>query len=245
MFDRLRALIPPEQDKSDDAAFGGDHDLNAEHYGETDDSTPLSLDVTDDIPFRIAGAIHKAFDGLGHELRVRGVEVKKVDGWESRGHEGTFDPRGVLEHHTASATGSDAPAIHTVTFGRPDLPGPLCNFLVSRSGIVYFIASGRAYHAGLGGPFRGIPLNSGNSYLWGIEIENNGVGEKYPGHQMFAVRVLTKLLLTRSGNRGAFMAFGHKEWTSRKIDPSLWKMDQFRHDVKRTSLKKLDARKDV
>jgi hypothetical protein len=172
------------------------------------------------------------FDGIGHELKKRGVRVKKVKGWQGRTVGGTFSPRGVLCHHTASDRDSGpAPALGTVTFGRSDLPGPLSNFLLARDGTVYFIAAGRCNHAGLGGPIKGIPLNSGNTFLFGIEAENNGVDEKWPEKQMNAYAILCAVLCEKL-NVGASQVLAHKEYTSRKIDPH-FDMDIFRKRVRR------------
>ena len=171
------------------------------------------------------------FGGLAKELRKKDVRVKMVKGWKQRGHVGTFAPRGVMFHHTASNKDSgNAPALGIVTHGRSDLPGPLCHFLVARDGTVYFIAKGRAYHAGEGGPLKGVPADAGNTALFGIECENNGIGEPWPEKQKRAIAILCAVLLKRM-NAPAGMLVGHKEWTTRKIDPANINLDAFRHRV--------------
>lgn len=176
------------------------------------------------------------YDGLARDLKKHGVKVRKVKGWRTRGS-GTFDPRGVLFHHTASNQASgDAPALGICTFGRSDLPGPLCQFLVGRDGTVYFVAAGRANHAGFGGPIKGIPKDSGNSYLYGVECENNGIGEPWREEQKRAIAILFALLLKRM-NRGARMVIGHREWTSRKIDPNGIDLNAFRKRVQQVKRK--------
>lgn len=142
--------------------------------------------------------------------------MQKVEGWKGRSANGSFAPRGVINHHTASAAGN-LPCLGIVTHGRSDLPGPLCNFLLGRDGTVVIVAGGRANHAGAGGPTRGIPKDSGNAYTVGIEWENNGIGEPYPRRQLEAGIILNAVLLKRM-KRGSYMAFEHREWTSRKID---------------------------
>lgn len=177
------------------------------------------------------------YDGLARDLKKHGVKVRKVKGWRTRGREGAFEPRGVLFHHTASNPASgDAPALGICTVGRSDLPGPLCQFLVGRDGTVYFIAAGRANHAGLGGPIKGIPQDSGNSYLYGVECENSGVGEPWPSKQREAIAILFALLLKRM-KRGARMVIGHKEYTSRKIDPNGIDLNAFRKRVQQVKRK--------
>ena len=157
--------------------------------------------------------------GLAAELRKEGLRVNYIDGWKSRGA-GTFLPRAFVEHHTASNKDSgNAPALGICTWGRDDIPGPLCNILFGRDGTVFFVAAGKANHAGIGGPNHGIPADSANTYALGGEIENNGIGEGYPEKQMRAVEIVTAVLLKRM-KRSTYFAFGHKEWTSRKIDPT-------------------------
>lgn len=172
-------------------------------------------------------------DGLNRDLKKHGVKVRKVEGWRTRrASTSTFAPRGVLCHHTASSrTGGDSPALNICVHGRSDLPGPLCNFHLSRDGVVTYVAAGRANHAGLGGPIKGIPLNSGNSYLWGIEAENNGIDEPWPEKQIRAYAILCALLL-KLVKADVSMVIAHKEYTSRKIDPH-FEMDAFRHRVRK------------
>ena len=184
-----------------------------------------------------AAVFEQVWRGLAAELRKEGLAVKFVDGWRERGA-GTFLPRAFVEHHTASNKGSgNAPALGICTWGRDDIPGPLCNLLFGRDGTVFFVAAGKANHAGIGGPNHGIPADSANTYALGGEIENNGIGERYPDEQMHAVEVTTAVLLKRM-KRSPYFAFGHKEWTSRKIDPS-FVMSAFRKRV-RDVMKNLD-----
>ena len=166
-----------------------------------------------------AAVFKQVWEELAKDLRDEGLTVKFVDGWKSRGA-GTFLPRAFVEHHTASNKDSgNAPALGICTWGRDDIPGPLCNILFGRDGTVFFVAAGKANHAGIGGPNHGIPADSANTYALGGEIENNGIGEPYPAKQMDAVLITTGVLVKRM-KRSAYFAFAHKEWTARKIDPS-------------------------
>lgn len=168
--------------------------------------------------------------GLAKELRSHGLDVKFVEGWKSRGV-GDFYPRAMTEHHTGSNRDSgNAPCLGLVTWGTADVGGPLCNILLARDGTIYFVAAGKANHAGIGGPFRGIPENSANTYAIGVEIENDGRGEPYPKRQIEANDILNAVLLERM-KRTAYFAFGHKEWTDRKIDPT-FDMAAFRKRVR-------------
>lgn len=162
-------------------------------------------------------------------LRAWGLDVD--DSTIVQGRPGTFLPRGVLCHHTASNKSSgNFGSLGIVTHGRSDLPGPLCQFLLGRDGKVKIITLGRANHAGTGGPYAGIPEDQGNSYLWGIEAENNGIGEGWSPEQYAAYVTLCAALATYS-KFPVERVFGHKEWTSRKIDPFGIDMSDFRTAV--------------
>jgi peptidoglycan hydrolase-like protein with peptidoglycan-binding domain len=168
------------------------------------------------------------YTNLANELRRYGCRVVEVNGWQTRGSS-TFSPKGVVAHHTASSSrGGDAPALGICINGRSDLPGPLCQVLISRSGICYVIAAGRANHAGTGG-YRGL---SGNSSVFGIEAENNGVGEPWSKAALDAYERCAAAMLDIT-NRGSEWLCAHREWTSRKIDPTGINMDQFRASVGR------------
>jgi LysM domain/N-acetylmuramoyl-L-alanine amidase len=109
--------------------------------------------------------------------------------------------------------------------------GPLCNVLVGRAGVVYLVAAGRANHAGLGGPWRNIPVDSGNIYMAGVEVENDGIGEPWRKELLQVCEVVFATLLIGLGRGPAFLV-GHKEWAPhRKTDPARIPMDQYRGQV--------------
>lgn len=165
---------------------------------------------------------------IADKLREYGLQVVEVNGWQTRGYSNGFAPQAVMAHHTASAPGHDAPALRICTHGRSDLPGPLCNVLLSRSGIAYVVASGKANHAGKG---EILGLDSNYEFL-GIEAENDGRGEPWPAQQMDAYYKVTAALLEGIGKTGA-NAVGHKEYAlpkGRKIDPT-FDMGPFRWHV--------------
>jgi len=132
----------------------------------------------------------------------------------------------VICHHTAGPARGDAPSLHTCIHGRSDLPGPLCQIVLARSGTAHVIASGRANHAGRGG-WRGL---EGNTSVFGIEAENTGMGEPWPPVQ-YEAYVRCVAALCRRGHIPVGMVCGHKEWTPRKIDPKGIDMGRFRSDV--------------
>jgi hypothetical protein len=177
-------------------------------------------------------------------FRKNGLQVREVKGWKSRGRQNAFAPRGVVFHHTASNRNSGAdPSLAICVHGRSDLPGPLCNVLVGRDGTVYVIAAGRANHAGLGGPWRNIPKDSGNAYLAGVEVENNGVGEPWPEQQLRACALVFATLLVGMRRNESWLC-GHKEWApTRKIDPGKLVMADYRRRV-REAIRELAAREE-
>jgi hypothetical protein len=159
-------------------------------------------------------------------LREFGCRVQEVDGHTTRGSD-TFNPKGVVLHHTASAAGGDAPSLGICIKGRSDLPGPLCNVLISRSGVVYVVADGRANHAGSGG-YNGL---SGNSSVFGIEAENNGLGEPWSYEELDAYYRVCAAMLTYM-KKDASWLIAHKQWApKRKIDPANIDLQQFKDSV--------------
>lgn len=173
--------------------------------------------------------------GLVNHLRRWGLNVQEKDGWRHRGRPYNFYPRAIIAHHTASGSQSGNFASESVvTFGRSDLPGPLCQILLGRDGTVKLIAAGYGNHAGYGGPKEGVPANQGNTYSIGIEAENNGVGEPWSAKQINAYYRLCAALMVWLGRKDVDRVFGHKEWApSRKIDPAGIDMNRFRDQVRK------------
>lgn len=165
---------------------------------------------------------------IADKIRSYGVHVIEVNGWQTRGG-ADFNPKAVMAHHTASAQGHDAPALRICTHGRSDLPGPLCQVLLSRSGIAYIVAAGRANHAGKG-DFKGLTLNS---QFFGIEAENDGRGEPWNPTQVEAYYRICAALLEGIGKSGGDVV-AHLEYAlpkGRKIDPAGIDMGAFRWQV--------------
>ena len=174
---------------------------------------------------------------LGDVLRQAGCEVIPTDGWRERGRPpstGSFEPYGVLWHHTATyATLDDpAPTKGFVISGSSALPGPLCHLLLDRRGRFHLIAAGRANHAGACGGNGPFPAGDGNAMMIGIEIEYDGVGQRMLARQYDAAVAGTAAMLRRLG-RPARYARGHRETsTTGKIDPTGVDLDQMRADVR-------------
>jgi hypothetical protein len=104
--------------------------------------------------------------------------------WHTRGRPGStgeFDPQGVLCHHTASPEGCDAATdLRVVLAGNGSAPGPVSSLYIGRDAVCYLVAAGRCNHGG-GGIRPGIDsaCSDMNARLLGIEVGNNGVGERW------------------------------------------------------------------
>ena len=139
---------------------------------------------------------------LPEELRRAGLKVVVLDGWVSRGRPGAFDPVGVLNHHTgASARGwSLAKELSYAKWmfltGRPDLPAPLCQIALGRSGTVYIGAAGRANHGGSARPSGSVSGGDANTLYVGIEWMLSGT-EAIPAEMMEAGVTLNAVLLEK------------------------------------------------
>jgi len=156
---------------------------------------------------------------LADAARSTGYPVVEVAGWRTRGHGGMRVVEGVVGHHTATShrAAGDYPSLGIVTNGRADLAGPLCNLGLGRSGTVYVVAAGCAYHAGAS---RWAGFTDLNDEFLGIEAESAGTGGWTPA-QLDAYPKLVAALL-RYMNRGADRYAGHKDVclpVGRKIDP--------------------------
>ncbi|HEX6684546.1 MAG TPA: N-acetylmuramoyl-L-alanine amidase, partial [Candidatus Limnocylindrales bacterium] len=170
---------------------------------------------------------------LADVLRAAGVPVVEVGGWQTRMRSGSFEPFGVLWHHTAatSSASNPAPALNVCVNGRSDLAGPLCHALVDYNGVFHVISAGRANHAGESGGSGPIPAGDGNAMLIGWEIDYNGVSQAMTAAQYNNSVKATAAVLKRLG-RDASYARGHRETSvTGKIDPSFIDLNAMRSDV--------------
>lgn len=147
--------------------------------------------------------------GIADKLRRAGLTVVEVAGWQTRGSD-QFNPRGFVWHHTAGPRSGNAPSLAICIYGRAGLPGPLCNVFLARDGTVYVVAAGRANHAGTGG-WAGL---SGNSSVYGLEVENVGTGAE--PWQPFLVDIAARIAAALCPDHER--CCHHKEWTARKPD---------------------------
>jgi hypothetical protein len=169
---------------------------------------------------------------LPDKLRAAGLKVIEHDGWRDRGRPGSFNPVGVLCHHTATRkTSSDSDVVSLLIRGRSDLPGPLCQIGLDRDGRVRLIAAGRANHGGRARASGSVAAGDANSIYIGIEAFNDGVGEPWPSEQMNAYGVLAAVLCKEVTGNSVRTVRGHKETSvTGKIDPR-FSMDEFRARV--------------
>lgn len=167
---------------------------------------------------------------LADACRKSGLKVVEIDGWRTRGHGKFLGVNSIICHHTATpkSAAGDFPTLRIVRDGRADLPGPLSQIGLGRSGTVYVIAAGVAWHAGV----TFFPRQD-NWHAIGIEAEHPGVGEWTEVQYMAYAR----LCLALADHYGIPLANiqGHKEVAKplgRKIDPN-FNMDTFRVTVSR------------
>lgn len=165
------------------------------------------------------------------------LKVVEIDGWKTRGYAGQslYDVVGHIFHHTASgqSSGLDAVTLNMCTYGRSDLPGPLCHLVLGRSGTVYVVAAGVANHAGPGS-VGGSYVNVGNYYFLGTEMESDGISNDWTTAQLLAMPHLGAAIEIGygNGNKDSFYQLGHKEYSSMgKIDPSFIDMNKLRSDI--------------
>jgi N-acetylmuramoyl-L-alanine amidase len=153
---------------------------------------------------------------IANKLRAANLRVVECAGWPTRGSS-DFNPRGSVNHHTAGSSKGKSPSLNGVIHGHPgSASGPLAHALQSRepdgNDIFYVVASGRANHAGQGG-WKGL---SGNSSVYGLEIEHTGVDPLPEGRQKLAARFHAALA---RGTYSESMVCQHREWAPRrKID---------------------------
>lgn len=167
--------------------------------------------------------------GLADALRAEGLAVVEVAGWRERGAP-TMNLRGSVHHHTAGGRLGNAPSLAICTYGRSDLPGPLCHVFQARDNTCFLIASGRANHAGRGG-WQGL---AGNSTVGGLEVENVGTPAEPWRPDQIDTSVRVHAAFARLGGYGAGMVAQHKEWsTEGKVDAHSIDGTQFRQLVAR------------
>ena len=147
-------------------------------------------------------------------------------------------PVGIVVHHTASNRNANPDNVVAMCVrGVNKVPGPLYNYLIKRDGTIVKLTADnvKANHAGRGlqsvltrmqknlpatGDAKTAGKISANARLIGVSLINDGLGEDIPVEQMDALVELCAFLCDGHKWSPASAVIGHKEWTSRKVDPS-------------------------
>lgn len=180
---------------------------------------------------------------LAAVLRTR-APVSEVSGWRTRVRPGAWAPQGVVLHHTA---GRDS--LRIIINGRSDLPGPLSNLHIPKSGPVNLVSGGRCNHAGPmaqkvldevragiaprgDAAARGLTDGpSGNGWFYGLECENLGNGtDPWPADQLETIAKACAAICAHHGWT-ANRVVGHREITRRKPDPRGFAMSSMRSRI--------------
>lgn len=163
---------------------------------------------------------------LATTLRIAGLKVVEIDGWQSRGRPastGEFKPVGVLNHHTG-AFDRDGDFADDLTYakwlftqGRSDLPPPLCQLSLSVEGTVYLGAAGRANHAGVAKASGSVASGDGNALYVGIEWMLSGT-QSIPAKMYAAGATLNAALLKVLGSSVQTVSCHYQTSTTGKWD---------------------------
>lgn len=174
------------------------------------------------------------------ELRAAGINVVEVDrvsggviyegpGWQKRARSsgGYSDPKGplcVMWHHTAVACEATSRAgllNHAINTSDGK---PVANIYLWCDATCYLLAGGATNTNGKGDSKRfsrgTVPQDSMNSYAWGMEIVNDGIGGPYPQVQIDAAFVISNTMNNRIGNRFDDVMTHWGYAPTRKIDPA-------------------------
>lgn len=170
---------------------------------------------------------------LVRKLEAWKVRARYVADWDSPNidpYDGKSDFEGIVLHHTAGTN-----SLRYICYTNPYKPVRAAHFLIDRNGTAVVCSGVGAYHAGMGGPWRFtdpdvvIPKDSGNSRLYGIEIESLGTSSAIDGSpegmtvdQVVETGFLCAALLAAMkrgpGSVPVSRVIRHRDWTSRKID---------------------------
>lgn len=179
-------------------------------------------------------------DQLVNALKAEGLDVRTYGEWRTRNrnHKGPWGPiHGTMFHHTGG--GPDG-AVQYCYSGSPELPGPLCQGVIDKEGVVWVISAGRANHAGGGDPnvlaavrderYNDYPpvthqhqgtagAVDGNAYFYGFECVNEGDNDDiWPPVQVDAM-VRAGAAISRVYGWSEKSVIAHKEWSDYKPDP--------------------------
>lgn len=168
---------------------------------------------------------------LANILRKANLTVVEEPGWKTRGHGVMKSVKSIIVHHTAGPATGEYPSLRVVRDGRADLPGPIAQLGLGRSGKWYVIAAGKAYHAGSTKD----DAIFGNPNAIGIEAEGKGTPADATGHKYWPAAQWNSYVRGVKALQAAYgiptsRVLGHKEAVvpaGRKIDPN-FSMTEFR-----------------
>lgn len=153
------------------------------------------------------------------KLRQYHVDARYKPGWNHKRidpYNGRSNFAGIVLHHTAGVNSEEY-----IAHGNPYAPVRACHFLVKEDGKVVVMSGSGAYHAGRGGPWRFprkgkdvvVPKDSGNSRLWGIEIESLGQRSRV-GKDEFPEGMNTEQVVSTAFLCAALLNAGRPGWRS-------------------------------
>ncbi|HSH61288.1 MAG TPA: N-acetylmuramoyl-L-alanine amidase [Acidimicrobiales bacterium] len=165
-------------------------------------------------------------DLIDRKLKQRGIDTLWNPEGVARGREIKPRPEALILHDTVTTRSWTAGRVwKLLTHGRPKVPGPLANLSPDRSGVVWFVANGRANHNGFG--------RFDNDSI-GIETQCAGglKNNEEPWNDVqFEVNAVTCQVL--QDVYGELPILGHRESDpGRKIDPFGVDMNEFRIRVR-------------
>jgi len=161
-------------------------------------------------------------------LQQVGLSVSGYGDWENRSNGNAFQPEGLIFHHDATPIGP-SPSVKNYMWETASIR-PACHFWVDLNGAWWVGCANGANHAGVGEGWGIVPINGGNRYTFGVETDHT-VNETWTAVQYDSIVRGFAAICRRFGWNPGNRVMGHKEYTSRKIDPWGVSMDQFRADV--------------
>ena len=125
-------------------------------------------------------------------LRDHGVDVRTYKGWDTRGgkwgaYGGGLD--GIIMHTTATKSATGHKGAPTLYWCAETYDWAISNMIIGRGpGDSYLLSGNVSYHTGDGGPWPSIGINRaanvGHFQLFGIEIDDPGVGRTLTDYQV-------------------------------------------------------------
>jgi len=163
---------------------------------------------------------------MANWLRGAGLQVIEYAGWQTRARgSGGYEtnPLCVMWHHTASPPSWDGQKdADYCAVGDED--APVSNLYIDRSGTVWVLAAGASNTNGQGKSItfsRGtVPADGMNSRAVGVEMGNDGLGERWPIAQINSAFVVSNTINSHLGNQPDDISTHQFYAPDRKIDPA-------------------------